>query len=226
MFCSSLALTATITRCTFTGNSGRSGAGIALFHSAPTLAECSFSDNAALVHGGAIFCLGAPQVIDCTFSGNTSATRGGAVWVHDESPTFTRCTFWGNGSPVGGVLYCRGTSFPTVENSIIAASVEGSAVLCVEGAGPTLSCSNVHGNAGGDWIDCLAGQLGANGNICEESLFCDPGNRDFTLAANSPCLPGNHPNGVNCGLIGAFDEGCGPIAFFPESWARVKAMYR
>ena len=26
--------------------------------------------------------------------------------------------------------------------------------------------------------------------------------------ANSPCLPGNHPDGYDCGLIGALGEGC------------------
>ena len=34
-------------------------------------------------------------------------------------------------------------------------------------------------------------------------LFCDAENGDYTLDACSPCLPGNHPDGVDCGLIGA-----------------------
>jgi hypothetical protein len=46
---------------------------------------------------------------------------------------------------------------------------------------------------------------------------------DFTLAENSPCLPENNSCGVR---IGAFGQGCDPIALTSETWAGVKARYR
>jgi hypothetical protein len=68
-------------------------------------------------------------------------------------------------------------------------------------------------------------------NISMGPLFCDPGNGDFTLHSNSPCAPGNHPDGYECGLIGALDVACG-IGSVPEThvasvtWSQIKATYR
>jgi hypothetical protein len=64
----------------------------------------------------------------------------------------------------------------------------------------------VYGNAGGDWVGCIADQYGVNGNFSADPLFCDPTHDDFTLAATSPCAPENSPG--ECGLIGAWPVGC------------------
>ena len=84
----------------------------------------------------------------------------------------------------------------------------------------------LHGNAGGDWIGGIAGQLGVSGNFSADPLFCDPDNGDFTLSSQSPCLPGNHPDGADCGLIGALGQGCDPVSVEPETWAGIKSRYR
>ena len=101
----------------------------------------------------------------------------------------------------------------------------------VEGCGgsiilPSFACSDVYGNQGGDWVDCLSGQEGTNGNFSADPFFCDPAADDFTLHGDSPCLSGNHPDGVNCGPIGALGQGCPPTALAPSSWATIKARYR
>ena len=70
----------------------------------------------------------------------------------------------------------------------------------------SLSCCDIYGNAGGDWVGAIAEQLGINGNICLDPLFCDPTALDLTLHADSPCAAENNPE---CGLIGAWPEGCG-----------------
>ena len=65
------------------------------------------------------------------------------------------------------------------------------------------------------------------GNFSDWPRFCDPESDNFHLAADSPCLPENHPSGFDCGeFIGAFGQGCGPVEFTPQTWARVKAGYR
>ncbi len=88
-----------------------------------------------------------------------------------------------------------------------------------------LSCCNVYGNVGGDWVDCIAGQYGINGNLSEDPLFCDLYNDDLTLCGNSPCLPDSNDCEV---LIGAYGEGCddceNPVEM--TSWGSIKAMYR
>jgi hypothetical protein len=53
--------------------------------------------------------------------------------------------------------------------------------------------------------------------------FCDPAQLDFQIRSTSPCGPANSPI---CGLIGAWDVGCGPVSVGPRSWSKVKAGYR
>ena len=96
----------------------------------------------------------------------------------------------------------------------------------VSSAAPAISCSDVFGNTDGDWVGCLSGQGTLNGNFSADPLFCNRSEYDLTLAAYSPCLPGNHPAGWDCGLIGALGQGCGPVALTAQTWARVKARYR
>ena len=74
------------------------------------------------------------------------------------------------------------------------------------GSTPLLTCCDVYGNAGGDWVGCIASQSGIGGNISLDPLFCDAANGDYGLEGDSPCAPDYNPN---CGLIGAWPTGCG-----------------
>jgi hypothetical protein len=68
-----------------------------------------------------------------------------------------------------------------------------------------LSCCDLFGNAGGDYVGRIGGQIGIDGNFSADPAFCDTLNGDFTLGDCSPCLPGNHPDGYDCGgIIGAW----------------------
>jgi hypothetical protein len=55
----------------------------------------------------------------------------------------------------------------------------------------------------------IAKQYGVNGNFSGEPLFCDRDGDDLRLNPDSPCVPGNHPDGSECELIGALGVGCG-----------------
>ena len=88
-----------------------------------------------------------------------------------------------------------------------------------------LDCSDIFGNVGYDWGGRIEDQLGTDGNFSEDPLFCDPVSNDFTLDCNSPCLPGNHPDGVDCGTIGAHGLGCGATAVEETTWGRIKTQY-
>lgn len=82
-------------------------------------------------------------------------------------------------------------------------------------------CCDAYGNQS----DEICGEdLG--GNFSDDPLFCDAPNGDYSLDANSPCLPGNHPDGVDCGLIGARGLGCGGTPTKPTTWGRIKVGYR
>jgi len=55
---------------------------------------------------------------------------------------------------------------------------------------------------------------------------------DIGLAVASPCLPGQHPDGYECGLIGASWETCSTTTGVEEatsyrtSWSGVKTLFR
>jgi len=174
-------------RCEFRGNrvSGDGGMGGALFctyGSRPRFRECIFRDNQA-AFGGAICGVmlgGAMMLSNCTLVRNAATSLGGGLYLIDAAAT--------------------------VDNSIIALGNPGAAAICGTGGSVEASCCDVYGNAGGDWLGCLLYQLGENGNVQEDPLFCDITGNDFHLHADSPCAP---ENSGGCGLIGALQVGCG-----------------
>jgi len=97
-----------------------------------------------------------------------------------------------------------------MRNSIIAYGIGGGAAGILTGT-ITLSCCDIYGNEGGDWTGSIAGQLGVDGNICEDPIFCDAPVDDFCLQPESPCAPFSPPN-EGCDLIGAHGVGCSGIS--------------
>ena len=83
----------------------------------------------------------------------------------------------------------------------------------VEVAPATLTCCDIYGNAGGDWVGCIADQYGINGNISEDPLFCDLPGGDLHLNENSPCAAPQQPT---CGQIGALGIGCYSLVVCPD----------
>ncbi len=220
---------ATLDGCRFVQNSSNHGGGLYCQNSSPSLTNCAFEQNwAASGRGGRGGGMGigpgsAPTLDSCTFLANECpalAGEGGALYLREtSSATLTRCTLWGNAAEAGsGISNLDGQL--TLINTIIAFGRDGRAILgCTT---VRLTCCNLFGNSGGDWSDCLEDQLGMNGNFSADPLFCDPLNGELTLDADSPCLPGNHPDGDDCGLIGAWEHGCGATPTIQTTWGRIK----
>jgi hypothetical protein len=158
------------------------------------------------------------------FAGNRATLSGGGLAVGYAEALIRSCTFSANEGPLSGTtLYAAlaGASL-TLDRCIVTGSTgTGFPVTCTVGTTVTASCTDVFGNAGGDWVGCLAGQDGIPGNFAADPLFCDAAALDFTLQADSPCAPG----GSACGLVGAEDVGCGPTALVAISWGAIKARY-
>jgi predicted outer membrane repeat protein len=202
---------ATISNCMITGSS--TGVYFRMYNGTdltPSLVNSTIIDNAAFgiecesVIAGAC----APTIDGCVVAGNNGGIKcevssGGTV-----TPTIRNCTIVENrngyATTVGGIL-AGNLSSPVVENTIIAFSTNGYAVYC-ENSLIALSCCDVYGNAGGDWVGCIAGQIGVNGNFSEDPQFCGSGN--YFLQSDSPCAPGNHPDQFACDLIGTLDVYC------------------
>ncbi len=222
----------------FSANRAGGGGGMWTHSSSTsTLTDVVFSENSvegsSCAGGGGLYCgtSASPVLTDVEFSNNTATgvwSRGALCCYEDCHPELTNVTFSGNSAVYGGGVTCNVSSFVLLTNCIIAFSEIGPAVLCDDTSGAALTCCDVYGNAGGDWVGYIAGQYGVSGNISENPLFCDPERNDLTLHADSPCAAENNPR---CGLIGACPVGCPPSTGIAEmiettSWGRIKAMHR
>jgi hypothetical protein len=208
---------------------------------AAVITGCEFTGNVAETAGGALNCRheATPRVSGCLFEGNTAGSRGGAVVNNDYTHTiYTGCTFVGNEATEGGGTLCcahsenlfqcctfqaNSSSFAgahvscgcsahtALERCILTFGLDGGSVYIYSDGVLDLSCCDVYGNVGGDWVEAILDQYGILGNFSGDPLFCDAGAGDFTLHQESPCMPGEHPQGAECGIIGAWPVGC-PIS--------------
>ena len=210
-----------VSGCLFIGNSSSGdyafGAAFSCTgFSAYAFSDCQFIDNAVDAvngYGGAISGGNTPgSYTRCTFARNSASLYGGAIICSDgDFPlVFENCTFTGNSAPDGSVIYNQ-LSDVVFQNSIIAFNGGGPCVVNDEVNNQlgtiTLSCTDIFGNEGGDWVPDIADQFGISGNITADPQFCDSRFDDFSLTASSPCAPFSPPNQY-CELLGAWPVGC------------------
>jgi hypothetical protein len=180
----------------------------------PSFEDCVFSGNKAERSGGAVKAFSPISFTTCVFAENEAIDFGGALDLSEETQ-IEYCTFYANAAANGAAMNAGGDFL--LGNCIIAFNEGYRAVTGCTGGDPparTVVCCDVFGNPGGDYEDCLFLLNGTNGNISEDPLFCDPENGDYTLQSGSPCLPGHHPDGEQCGVIGALAVGC-PVSSVP-----------
>ena len=209
-----------------------SGRGGAITMDEGAVEQCRLRSNVTQYRGGGIYSVGSARIRECTFDNNVSDYSGAGISsdgigdITIESCTLVNNQSAGNG---GGAVDIGEFGTPTMEirNSIIAFSSVGSATKCFASNTITTVCCDIFGNAGGDWVGCMAGQQNLNGNISADPLFCDITNGDYTLQGNSPCAL---PHSGACGQIGAFGVGCDAVSVDPgfeeRSWGAIKGLYR
>jgi hypothetical protein len=111
----------------------------------------------------------------------------------------------------------------TIHHNII--SYNGIGVSGFEYCVSNFLCNDIFGNKN----DFGAPPVGTNGNISADPQFCgvDPAQSgNFFLQSDSPCAPGNHPDGYACGQIGVRPVGCEDVSVQRSSWGAIKAIYR
>lgn len=174
----------------------------------PTIEDCIFEDNQTQASGGAFYCASqaAPTFVRCTFHHNSTTGNGGVLFAYGAAPVFVNCTFAHNSAAGQGGAISINASTVLVDNSILAYSLDGGAVSCFSGT-ITVTCSDIYGNAEGDWTGCIAGQAGQNGNMSEDPMFCNPAGSNYHLMPESPCAA-DSPFNPECGLLGAWPADC------------------
>ncbi len=156
----------------------------------PQISGCTFAENRARRGGGALGFYGRSRsrISDCIFLNNEAARVGGGDIECGSmaAPTISHCIFYGGSAPAGGAVYAKDRAHPRFERTILAFCRQGEAIHCADRAGATLSCCNLFGNAGGDWVGCVADQLDLRGNTAAAPGFVDPEAGDLSLRPDSP----------------------------------------
>ena len=200
-----------IDNCIFADNVGTGfGGAVVVGIAAPVFTNCVFMGNQA-VTGGAIAAMSESslQLENCVFIDNDALNGGAIYYMYASSTSVVGCTFNGNTAPVGSaVSVITSTYEPLVmENCIVSFGVGGEGIYWDAEGTLTLTCVDIYGNEGGDWVGAIADQAGTGGNLNADPLFCGDANPDLplSLTAGSPCAPDANPD---CGLIGAYPVGC------------------
>jgi len=223
-----------VSHCVFADNRAEdNGGALSVVLSAPEVVACRFEGNEAR-HGAAISFVsasapgGSPALDGCVFVGNAAGADGGAIYAYRSLPAITRCTFHANSAGEQGSAILWYDPAPlVVDRCVIAFGIGEEPVFSGTGIVPTLTCCDVFGNETGDWIGCLAGQDGVDGNLAADPLFCDPDAGDVALREGSPCAPTGSPL---CGTIGAAGVACAatavPGSIRRSAWSLLKSAYR
>jgi hypothetical protein len=222
--CQGVNCSPTFNHCWFIGNVSDPGSGTAwlAYHSSPRFESCYFLNN---MGWGCIAIESSGLFVDCIFSGGAFGGWG-AVFALGSTLTLTSCTITDLGpSQDYDVAEAYDQGNLVFENTIIAWNHAATTIRCDNTSAVTLTCSDIYGNAGGDWVGSIASQLGQDGNICLDPQFCSDSpseDLDWSIHSESPCAPAQS----GCGLIGAEDVGCGPTPAETRTWGGVKLLFR
>lgn len=212
-----------IDSCLFESNHSRDGGGAiyACAASDLTLIECTLRTNNAYSGAGAIQCDSSSILLNaCILDGNSSGVpypnpsgNGGGIGLHGGNADISGSTFVNNLAPynedyqyggLGAAIEVHRAQL-AVTGSLFAGNEGIDVIHCDSSATATITCSNIFGNTAGEWVGCIADQLGQNGNISLDPLFCDTANGNYALFNFSPCAAANN----SCGqTMGAYDVGC------------------
>jgi len=206
------------------------GGGVFAWNSHPLIEQNWIRDNVAHF-GGGIFLQSSHSVVrGNVIEGNDTLPddeggKGGGVRVLWGTPTIEVNTFVGNHAHWRGsaLVFSEPGTVVAVTGNLLAGNSGVYPVDIAYAAHGDLACNLQWGNTpsnswpvSGYWSD-----LGGNG--AADPLFCDGGGWPWSVAAASPCRPGQNPYGGSCGWIGAARGDCGGVVAadeeLPAAWS-------
>ncbi len=203
----------------FLNNLAGMGGGLCAQGGFLTVEDATFEQNTAAIYGGAVACLDVDATIEyCTAADNHAWSGAGIYCDGPSDPEIDHCTLSGNTAEPGGncALLCEMCD-PTITNTIVAFTIDGTGMGCEFGASPTTTHSCFYGNDDGDG---LCGSY--SNNLFDDPLFCDGPAADLGLHDDSPCLPAGNPWSEQVGALPV--GGCGPAAGIEEMSTRVALL--
>jgi hypothetical protein len=192
--------------CTFERNLADQGGGIYLFQTTSASIDGTlFAADTANGGGGALMAIEVPVTIrNSVFRENVAAkTSGAAILFGKASLSLENCTLHANvAAREGSAIYASTPIEVKLERCIVSGGRGATALDGIDGKTMLLSCCNLFGNEGGDWVRDLAAQAGQDGNLSVDPRYRDAGGGNLALADDSPCR-----NAKDCGRMGANREG-------------------
>jgi hypothetical protein len=177
----------------------------------PTVQDCVFANNAA---PAVAVLFDSPVFRNCLFYGTYGASATITIAYVPARPLISNCTLVNNFAGVAATS----SGSADVENCIIAYNDEF-ALWNDDSSLIMATCCDLFGNSLGEL--CLG-----PGCFSAEPQFCGVlGSNNYYLQSDSPCVPGNHPDGYGCGLIGALPVGCGSVEIQTRTWGAIKSLY-
>lgn len=198
-----------ISQCVVQDNEALAGDGggiwILNFSGIATVTLSHILSNVAADHGGGIYVGHNRDDSAVLISGNliesnqafqldTPATYevGAGLWMLKVAGFVEQNTIVMNGGPSDGGLRGGGVSTRDHTNlifrrNIIAFSLNNGGYSCFEKAGIRIENNVFWDNFGGDLIDCPT-EIDAHGNLSIDPQFCNPSQRQWSLASTSPAL--------------------------------------
>jgi len=186
------------------------GGGIAVVSASPSIRNCTFDSNQADHDGGGLYLSSSSAVLDsCVFFDNAAAGLGGGIAMISSTPQLNNCTIHHNTPGTnGGGIYIGTSGNPTLARCLVTSAAAGEGIYgAPDATGATITCCDVHGNAGGDYGGSITDRTGTNSNISLDPVYCAPGASPptLTIGSLSPCAPAWSPCAQ---LIGALAVGC------------------
>jgi hypothetical protein len=132
-----------------------------------------------------------------------------------ENNTFDACEF---------AIYCEEDVEAAIgRNSIVR---PGIGITCSAACSLYVDCNNIFDASIARFDGGCPDLTGTNGNISVDPEFCGlAGTGNYYLQSDSPCAPGNHPQGIDCGQIGAFPVNCESVPVTYKSWGAIKRLF-
>ncbi len=189
--------------CNFIENESDYGGAIYVSGASPDIYGSVFKSNSASLAGGGIYLDGADCLLEyCVLDRNITSGEGGGLYAIGSSPRLISCTLDRNLALIhGGGIYAGEASMVEVTQSIVYGSPAGEGIYGDVGvSGINITCSDVYGNATGDYGGGISDQTGVNGNISQDPLMCSHTGDTYGISDNSPCTPDRNSCGV---LMGA-----------------------
>jgi hypothetical protein len=171
--------------------------------------DCIIRNNHATFRGGGLLAYNVTATLEnLLIYGNDSSDKAGGMyfeWMNADSEMIN-CTVVDNEANFGAsCLMLSSTTDLTIESCILAYNTGAAPFSLVVNSELPLGCNLIFGNDESNALPFRSVDLGGNFEL--DPLFCDREN--YLVDVGSPCLPGQHPDGNECGTIGARGSGCG-----------------